>query len=192
MPLNDREIKELCDQGLVVPYHSKYVNPSSLDIRIGKRIKLMRKRFLYYPVRLLAAIFKIQIFLTLLEEQVYWEFLSISLTSKDDPFYLLPEDKILAESLETFNFPVNISGQFVLKSSRGREFYEHLMAGYCDPGWNSSVLTLEIENRSLKPLPIYYGFPIGQIIFERMIPPEQDYSKTGRYNNDPQVQESRG
>jgi dCTP deaminase len=67
------------------------------------------------------------------------------------------------------------------------------MAGYCDPGWSGSKLTLELQNaRSMHPVAIWPGMRIGQIVFHRMSQtPAKDYSVTGQYNNDPTVTASK-
>ena len=82
--------------------------------------------------------------------------------------------------------PENIAGLFFLKSSRAREGYENLHAGYADPGWNGSVLTLELKNsRQLLPLPLYPGMKIGQMVFFRMSQkPVLSYAQVGHYNKD--------
>jgi dCTP deaminase len=107
---------------------------------------------------------------------------------------LLPNEFCLAETIETFNLPRFIAAQFVLKSSRAREGYEHMLAGFCDPGWHGSKLTLELKNaRRFHDLPLYPGLKIGQMVFRKMCTsPLRDYSETGRYNLDRSVAASKG
>jgi dCTP deaminase len=80
--------------------------------------------------------------------------------------------------------PEHIAGLFFLKSSRAREGYENLHAGYADPGWHGSVLTLELKNsRQLLPLPLWPGLKIGQMIFFHMSQrPLASYAEVGHYN----------
>jgi dCTP deaminase len=87
-----------------------------------------------------------------------------------------------------------VAAQFMLKSSRAREGLEHLMAGYCDPGWHGSVLTLELHNsRQLWPVGLWPGMKIGQIVFHLMAErPVCSYAQTGRYNLDTTVHASKG
>jgi dCTP deaminase len=82
----------------------------------------------------------------------------------------------------------------VLKSSRAREGLEHLLAGYCDPGWHGSRLTLELHNsRRFHNIPLWPGMKIGQMVFHVIAgTPERTYRETGRYNGDTQVTASRG
>jgi dCTP deaminase len=100
----------------------------------------------------------------------------------------------LAQTREVFNLPDHIAAQFMLKSSRAREGLEHLLAGYCDPGWNGSVLTLELQNARRKyPVKLWPGMKIGQMVFHTIAgKPERTYAVTGRYNNDLIVTASRG
>jgi dCTP deaminase len=68
------------------------------------------------------------------------------------------------------------------------------MAGYCDPGWNGSQLTMELHNsRQLHPVGLWPGMRIGQMVFHRMsASPLRDYAQTGRYNSQPHVGASLG
>jgi dCTP deaminase len=93
----------------------------------------------------------------------------ISKSSRDQPYELVPGQFILADTMESFNMPEDIAGLFFLKSSRAREGYENLHAGYADPGWHGSTLTLELKNsRQLQRLPIWPGLKIGQMVFFKM------------------------
>jgi dCTP deaminase len=114
--------------------------------------------------------------------------------TKDNPFLLRPNEFILAHTLEVFNVPDDICGQFALKSSLGRLGFEHAFSGWIDPGFNSSVLTLELTNmRQRTPLPLWPGMRIGQVIFMRMSSrPDVSYRDCGRYNFDKTVKGSKG
>jgi deoxycytidine triphosphate deaminase len=195
--------KWIISQGekLVSPFDLDMVNPSSLDIRIGEKMLLMKCSNTSYQGTIKGLLSNREMFaekdildemVAELNNSVEWKEIDLIRTSQTCPFWLFPNEKILVESLETFYFPDNVCGQFKLKSSRGREFYNHIFAGYCDPGWNGSKLTMEIENRSLKILPIFKGLRIGQIIFQETETPAKSYRVTGRYNNDSSVQQSRG
>lgn len=170
MILADHEIHARCEAGMVAPFDPALVNPASLDVRLGNRI--------------------------LIESAVSPELVPLSLAdhSEAEPFLLLPGQFVLAQTLETFSLPEDIAAQFVLKSSRAREGLEHLLAGYCDPGWHGSVLTLELHNsRQLHSIPLWPGKRIGQMVFHRMSqPPERSYAAVGRYNRDAAVTGSRG
>jgi dCTP deaminase len=169
MILVDYQIAELCEQGMITPFDPVLLNPASLDVRLGDTILIescQGRQMVPYP----------------LERH-----------SEDDPFRLVPGQFALAETIETFHVPDDIVAQFVLKSSRAREGLEHLLAGFIDPGFHGSVLTLELHNsRQLHPVDLWPGMRIGQIVFQRVERPRRSYRETGRYNGDVTVQESRG
>jgi dCTP deaminase len=163
MILCDTEIHELItDHAIVQHYQPELINPASLDLRLGNLIMLE----------------------SVTSHQMIP--LDISHYTVDHPYDLVPGQFILAQTMETFNMPEDIAGLFFLKSSRAREGYENLHAGYADPGWHGSALTLELKNaRQLQPLPIYPGLKIGQLVFFKMSSkPALSYAVTGSYNND--------
>jgi dCTP deaminase len=160
--LADWEIRSLCQASQMVwPFDEKLLNPASLDVRLGPNLMI--------EVR----------------DQPELMRIDISERTEDDPYLLLPGEVCLAETIEQFNLPDSISAQFVLKSSRARDFYGHMLAGWCDPGWHGSKLTLELKNeRRYHPLPLYPNLKIGQMVFFRMSAiPLKSYALTGHYNN---------
>ena len=169
MILCDSEIRALCEEGLVDPYEPVLVNPASLDVRLGENILIETALTSHMQPR------------------------SIAGFTEDRPFLLHPREFILAETVETFFLPSFLAGQFALKSSRARSGLEHLMAGYCDPGWSGSKLTLELQNaRALHPVKLWPGMRIGQLVFHVMSArPAEDYSIVGHYNFDQQVTPSK-
>jgi dCTP deaminase len=170
MILSDTEIEDLIvTQGMVQGHDPELINPASLDLRLGNLIMLESVQgHQMIP-------------------------LDISGYTVEHPYELVPGQFVLAQTVETFYMPEDIAGLFFLKSSRAREGYENLHAGYADPGWNGSTLTLELKNaRQLQPLPIYSGLKIGQMVFFRMSQqPALSYAQVGHYNNDKLVAASK-
>ena len=155
---------------MVSPYDPALVNPASLDVRLGATLLIesaARPELVPYP----------------LQDH-----------TEAEPYLLRPGQFVLAQTAETFNLPDTIAAQFMLKSSRARSGLEHLMAGYCDPGWHGSVLTLELHNsRQLHPVALWPGMKIGQMVFHLMHQvPVRSYAVTGRYNNHSEVHASLG
>lgn len=165
MILSDQNIRELCLQGLVDPFDEELINPASLDVRLGTRL--------------------------LIEAAQSPELVPYTM---EEPYLLVPGQFVLAETLEIFNLPDSICANFALKSSRAREGLSHALAGFADPGWHGSRLTLELHNiRQLHPVTIWPGMKIGQAIFHKLTqPPLKSYAVTGRYNNDLKVMGSKG
>ena len=163
MILSDTEIHDLITtQGMVQDHDPELINPASLDLRLGNLIMLESvQNHQMIP-------------------------LEISRYTPEHPYQLVPGQFVLAQTIETFNMPEDVAGLFFLKSSRAREGYENLHAGYADPGWHGSTLTLELKNaRQLQSLPIWPGLKIGQMVFFRMSQrPAISYAVTGHYNND--------
>jgi dCTP deaminase len=152
---------------LVTPFDPDLVNPHSLDLRIGETAKL----------RVMGG----------------YKELDLSAYCADRPYMMIPGDHLLVASLESFNIPVFLEATFYLKSSRGREWYGHQLAGYIDAGWHGSKLTMEITNDDIEPLPLYFGMKFGQLAFRLLNSiPTRSYAKVGRYNNDVCVMESKG
>ncbi len=166
MILCDTEIRALCAAGMVEPYDPRLVNPASLDVRLGYEL--------------------------MVEVEEYPDLIPIDIAghTQANPFRLRPGEFVLGCTIETFFLPDFVAAQFALKSTRARQGIEHLMAGYCDPGWSGSKLTLELQNaRSMHPVALWPEMPIGQLVFHKMSKvPARDYSQTGNYNYDLSVQ----
>ena len=175
MILIDSKIRSLLLDGVIENGQPELVNPASLDVRIGPLICVENSaadRF---------------------NSHNRWIQFNISDRTVDDPFWIQPGQFVLAQTIEVFHLPSTIAAQFKLKSSRGREGYQHALAGWCDPGWNNSTLTMELKNLSQYfPLPLYPGLKIGQMVFNECDRPSAHYGQTGRYNGDRTVAASRG
>jgi dCTP deaminase len=171
MILPDREIRYLCDEyRLVENWSAELLNPASLDVRLGPTILVETTRTTdMVPI-------------------------DISSTTNAFPYMLKPGEFVLAHTIELFNIPEDICARFMLKSSRAREGLEHLLAGFADPGFHGSSMTLELSNaRRLHPVGIWHGMRIGQMVFELMAArPERSYAVTGRYNKNQSVTPSKG
>lgn len=112
-----------------------------------------------------------------------------------DGYVLYPGEVCLAHSVEKFHLPSHITAEYRLKSSMGRVFFEHLHAGWADPGWHGSVLTLEFVNMSQRhPILLTAGIKCGQVCFYRHepVPEDRSYAVRGQYNNDETATESKG
>jgi dCTP deaminase len=167
--LCDKEIQQLCEaSGLVMPFDPALLNPASIDLRLGTELMVE------------------------VSHTAELQRLDISHHTARHPYFMAPREFLLAETLEIFHMPADVCGIFCLKSSRAREGYEHSHAGFADPHWSGSKLTLELKNNlTYHNLPIYPGLAIGQMVFVRLTDrPRLDYAMVGHYNNQPQVMPS--
>lgn len=172
--LVDSQIENLalCSD-LLVPYNRDQLNPGSYDVVLGDTLLLERGPW----------------------DQTRGSTLEpwVSHDISDSTYWLQPGEFALAHTAEFVNIPQNLEAVFCLKSSRGREGYNHALAAYIDPGYSGRI-TLELKNyRRYAPLPLYAGLRIGQLRFATMnINPRKSYAVTGRYQNDDTVTPSKG
>jgi dCTP deaminase len=177
MLLNHEEIWALIEAGAVEGALPEHLNGTSLDITLGSSI------LAELPV----------------EEGTIIDYRKRTAPSQRDWLLdpeagciLEPGEFILAASREIFNLPPDVSAEYKLKSSMARIGLQHLNAGWCDPTWNGSCLTMELVNvNRYHSIRIRPGDRIGQMVFFRNRPvlPAYQYAVKGRYNNDLKVKE---
>ena len=140
---------------LIAPYNDEQLNPASYDVTLGDSVKM--------------------------EMAHGWE--EVDIATK--PLMIAPGSFILAYTAEVVSVPESLECIFQLKSSRGREGYEHALAGYIDPGFTGQV-TLELTNiNKYHWIPLRAGLRIGQLRFSKVDAiPRRSYAQTGRYNGD--------
>lgn len=108
--------------------------------------------------------------------------------------YMMPNTIMLASTKETFNMPNWLSAEYSLKSSIGRSFLGHELAGWIDPCFNGKV-TLELKNNTqFHKLILEEGMKIGQVKFFKHspVPYSKSYAVRGQYNGQDKVQPSKG
>lgn len=114
---------------------------------------------------------------------------------EDGPYALGPGEFALAQTQQVFHLPNDVAFEFKLKSSLARSGLDHFLAGYADPGWHGSVLTLEYKNcLQFHRLTLSYGMKCGQAVFYRgaPVPKHASYAERGQYNNQTTAQPSLG
>ena len=167
------ELIHLIDTGVIANGRHAAVSGTSIDLHLGPRILIEadRKDILgRYPVL------------------DYRERTPMNVEQYDmDPeegYVLMPGQFILAHSLEAFDVPLNMSAMLRCKSSMGRMGFEHLDAGWVDPGFEG-VLTFEFVNVCQHhAIRIRPGDPVGQLVWHRhaMIDYDKSYKANGRYS----------
>ena len=82
-------------------------------------------------------------------------------------FRLFPGEVVLASTLETVKIPRHVACDLKLKSTFGRLWINHSLAGWCDPGFEGDI-TLELQNLGPEPFVLEAGRRIAQLIFIAM------------------------
>lgn len=178
--LSAHAIIRMVEMGVVENSSVENVNATSLDIRLGRYILIeeMKKVAGGYTPHCLS-----------LRQRDPLNTRKIDLMEVGQ-YILRPGEFILAQSIEIFHLPDSISAEYKLKSSMARIGLDHLNAGWCDAGWNNSVLTLELRNlTTFHEIELCYGDKIGQMIFFSHSPVGDafSYATKGSYNGDKEV-----
>lgn len=84
------------------------------------------------------------------------------LTSK--VYVLRPGEVVLASTIEYFHLPHDVAADLKLKSTLGRSWINHTLAGWVDPGFQGTV-TMELQNIGKLPYTLEYGTRVAQLIF---------------------------
>jgi len=149
MILVDWQIKDRIERGFIGinPYDSKFIQPNSLDIRLGSH-------FVWYEK----------------SDEIIDPYDGNSIcsnVSEKNAEYIdiNPGMFILAETLETITLPDNVVSTIEGKSSIARlGITLHQTGGWIDAGF-SGTITLEIANVNQRPVRLYAGMPVGQLVF---------------------------
>lgn len=176
----DDELMRIIDDGIITNVIPDQINGSSIDITLGRKI-LFEKHT--EKERIIS-----------LKKRERPDFAEWDLID-DGPFQMEMGAFILAHTREMFFLPNNISAEYKEKSSMARIGLDHLNAGWCDAGWNNSVLTLELKNVSQEhSIELCYGDRIGQMIFHKHknVGEDRVYSSIGHYNGDTTVSTTKG
>jgi dCTP deaminase len=94
-------------------------------------------------------------------------------------FKLYPGEVVLASTLEYVRIPRDVACDLKLKSTLGRLWINHSLAGWCDPGFEGNI-TLELQNLGPVPFVLEAGRRIAQLIFIAMeSEPDVAYGEPG-------------
>ena len=102
------------------------------------------------------------------------------------PLWLSAGHYVLGVTVERFAMPSNVVGVAVGKSTYAR-IGVIVNVTPLEPGW-CGFLTLEIHNASPRPVMVWPGEGIAQIMFHRISEPDVSYAdRAGKYQNQPAV-----
>lgn len=143
------------DRLFVTPLLSEsQVGPGSIDIRLGNEFIVTRRGNLPYVDPGDSTVD--------LREKSRNEYKHH--VTKQDPFYLHPQELVLAATLEYFRIPPNLGGYVTSRSSWGRAGLIIATAVAVHPGFTGTV-TLELVNVGEVPLVLYPGLSVAQFVF---------------------------
>ena len=163
MILVDWQLLDRIERGFINidPYDPALVQPNSVDIRLGSH-------FVWYTPG----------------NAVIDPYNHDSVTSgveevHADSFILNPGQFVLAETMECIGLPDNIVATIEGKSSIARLGVTlHQTGGWIDAGFRGTI-TLEMCNVNTRPVKVYAGMPIGQLVFYTTERAEKPYYKKG-------------
>jgi dCTP deaminase len=163
MILVDWQLRDRISRGHIKidPYDPKLVQPNSVDIRLGNH-------FVWYRPGV-----------NVIDPYNQESVASDVEETHADYFILNPGQFILAETLERIELPDNIVATIEGKSSIARLGVTlHQTGGWIDAGFRGSI-TLEMANVNSRPVKIYAGMPIGQLVFYTTERAERPYGAKG-------------
>jgi len=176
MILCDFQIKAEIERGTlkISPFDESLINPSSLDVRLGKTFSQVKPRYINIQPTQPG---------TFITEEV-----------AQDRFILQPGDMVLSTLAEHIGLPSDISATLKGKSSLARLGIDNSSYGaWIDPGWEGD-LVIEVANHGKYPIVLDSGMKIGQLIFFKHIPAQVPYNLklNSKYMNQSGVQGSKG
>ena len=107
---------DLVERGVIEGAKFDHVNSTSIDLVLGRTIMVEKKESSeFVPV------------IDMLDKGGL-QFDTVEMD--DDGYVVMPGEVVLAHSVEIFNLPSHISGEYKLKSTQARNFFDHLNAGW--------------------------------------------------------------
>lgn len=136
--LCDNALWEMLNAGLTDNPDTRFVNPASIDIRIGKT--MMREA----PGRMI-------------EEEI-----------PDSGYFLSPGQFVLVATMESFNVPNGYAMDLRLKSSTARLGFDHSLAFWVDPGWQGVLTMEIRNMRQQCHLRLLPGQRFAQVVVHKL------------------------
>ena len=178
--LVDFEIREVIRAGklIIEPFEDALIQPNSYDVRLDERFSWHEPSDKVIDPRD--------------SQSILDGFVSVS----DETFTLKPGQFVLGATLERFSLPRDIVGQLTGKSSLARlGVMVHVTAGFIDAGFSHppAQITLEIVNVGVRPVRLYAGMAIAQMVFTQTSECLLPYNEKpgAKYNGQPAAAHSR-
>lgn len=148
MILSDRTLFQMLEEKslIIEPLEKGQVQPASVDIRLGNTFSIVEDSS--------SGIIN-------LENEIQYK------TITSDTYILLPNQFVLATTMEYFELPDNLTAFVEGRSSLGRMGLFIQNAGWVDPGFKGEI-TLELYNANRCAIELKTGRRIGQLVFAKM------------------------
>ncbi len=148
MILSDKTLlKMLEEKSLIIePLEKTQIQPASVDIRLGSTFSIVEDS----PTGIID-----------LENEIKYK------TITSNTFILLPNQFVLATTMEYFDLPNYLTAFVEGRSSLGRMGLFIQNAGWVDPGFKGEI-TLELYNANRCAIELKSGRRVGQLVFAKM------------------------
>lgn len=148
MILSDKTILKMMEEGTlkISPLEEGQVQPASVDIRLGNTFSIVEDS----PSGIIT-----------LENEIKYK------TITTDTYILLPNQFVLATTMEYFDLPNDLTAFVEGRSSLGRMGLFIQNAGWVDPGFKGEI-TLELYNANRCAIELKAGRRVGQLVFAKM------------------------
>lgn len=148
MILSDKTLLKMLDEKTLIiePLEINQVQPASVDIRLGNTFSIVEDSS--------SGIIN-------LEKEIKYKIIT------SDTYILLPNQFVLATTMEYFYLPNNLTAFVEGRSSLGRMGLFIQNAGWVDPGFKGEI-TLELYNANRCAIELKAGRRIGQLVFAKM------------------------
>lgn len=169
------QARKLADRLIITPMLDPgQIGPASIDIRLGHDFITTRRGNLPYidPAK------------TDVDPNRYQSKHYVNLR---EPFYLHPNELVLASTLEYVRIPRSVAATVTSRSSWGRTGLIIATATAVHPGFTGAI-TLELVNHGEVPLVLYPGLPVAQLILSEAVGSEE---YKGRFGGHVDAQHSR-
>lgn len=148
MILSDKTLFKMLDEKALIiePLNKEQIQPASVDIRLGNTFSIVEDS---------------STGIINLENEIKYK------TITSDTYILLPNQFVLATTMEYFKLPNDLTAFVEGRSSLGRMGLFIQNAGWVDPGFKGEI-TLELYNANRCAIELKAGRRVGQLVFAKM------------------------
>lgn len=148
MILSDKTLTKMLEEKTLVvePIEKEQIQPASIDIRLGNTFSIVEDT---------------STGIINLENEIKYK------TITSDSYILLPNQFVLATTIEYFDLPDDLTAFVEGRSSLGRMGLFIQNAGWVDPGFKGEI-TLELYNANRCAIELKAGRRVGQLVFAKM------------------------